>query len=291
MFVGWRRNALVAGSLFAVFCGASIAFGWASIRRRRDRRQARRRTVMLQKLRTLGQMAGSMAHDFNNVLAVVEAGLRLIDRNAEEPAKVRALSQETREATARAGKLISQLQDFARGQELDLRAYDVAELLRRLEPVLRRAAGPSVELSFDIGRDPLLCAVDRTQFDSALLNLVINARDAMPKGGEIRISARPVAGKATADRWVRVLVADDGQGMPAHVRRRIFEPFFTTKAKEGGTGLGLAQVYGFMQQIGGDLRVRSRPGKGAEFELLLPFREAGATARLAAAAPLETTAE
>ena len=282
MLASWRRNVLVTSGLFVTLSCVVSAFAVIWLRRLRERRETQHRAMVLMKLRALGQMSGSMAHDFNNVLAVVEAGLRLIDRNAEDPAKVRAIAQEAQEAAARANGLVSQLQAFARGQELDLRTCDAADLLRRLEPVLRRACGASAELELELGSEPLPCSVDSTQFDATMLNLVVNARDAMPKGGVIRIAAdriswkKKAAGNPSADVCIRILVEDEGEGMPDEVQRRIFDPFFTTKAEKGGTGLGLAQVYGFMQQIGGDVLVRSRVGKGTTFELLLPCPEPNA---------------
>lgn len=272
MLAGWRRTAITMLGLYLVFAAAVWGLAEALSRRWRERREARRRALATQKLQSLGQLAGSMAHDFSNVLAAVRASLHMIERHVQDPAKIGLFARAADQAVEHGASLVSQLRAFARGHALEVRRLDAVELLRRMEPTLRQAAGPKVRIRLKTPGKPIYCSLDQTQFDAALLNLVANARDAMPKGGEVRIRAESLgcAHDDGPDAKLRLVVEDDGEGIADEVRRRMFDPFFTTKGDAGGTGLGLAQVYGFVQQSGGEISVRSAPGEGAAFELLLP---------------------
>lgn len=227
------------------------------------------------RLAGLGEMTGGIAHDFRNLLAAIESGLRLAERKSEEPEKVRACIAEAREAIDRGVELTSQLLAFAKHQELDPHAGDLNDFLRTFEPFLRYGAGPRVRVKLELGPDIPDCLVDPAFFDAAVLNLVVNARDAMPNGGEVRIVTAqlgqgPVAPDAPGPgRYVRVRVEDDGDGMPEEVLRRVFDPFFTTKG-EKGTGIGLSQVHAFTQMVGGEIRIASEPGIGTAVDLLFP---------------------
>lgn len=278
LLAGWRRTAWAMLALYFALGAAVWALASAWARRLRERSEAQRRALAMQKLESLGQIAGSMAHDFGNVLATTRAALQTIERIAENP-QVSAYTQAADRSVEHGARLVDQLRAFARGQQLELRRLDVADLLRRLESTLRQAAGPNVRLRLQLPQEPLPCLLDRTQFDAALLNLVANARDAMPRGGEIRIRAGTVKSAAG---WLQLAVEDDGDGIRPEIQERIFEPFYTTKADKGGTGLGLSQVYGFVKQIGGQLRLHSAPNAGAAFELLLP---SAASVSVPAAAP------
>ena len=230
------------------------------------------------RLAALGEMTGGIAHDFRNLLAMIESGLRLAEKCSEQPEKVRVYIAAAREGIDRGVKLTSQLLAFAKQQELEVRAGDVNELLRNFELLLKYSAGPGIRVVLKLASDIPNCLIDPPQFDAAILNLVVNARDAMPNGGELRISTErwvadtAISGSAAPGTYVRVRVKDSGQGMPAEVVRKVFDPFFTTKG-EKGTGLGLPHVYAFMRLIGGHVGVTSEQGSGATFDLLFPSVE------------------
>jgi signal transduction histidine kinase len=239
---------------------------------------AEQRARAIQRLAALGEMTGGIAHDFRNILTIIESGLRLAERSSKEPEKVRAFIAGAREGVAQGVKLISQLLTFAKQQGLDARAGDANELLKDLEVFLRYGAGAGIRIVLELAPDVPKCVVDPAQFNAAVLNLVINARDAMPNGGEVRISTERwavkdvIAASPAPGDYVRVRVKDSGQGMSADVARRVFDPFFTTKG-ESGTGLGLPQVSAFMRLIGGYISVTSEPGVGTAVDLLLPTAE------------------
>jgi signal transduction histidine kinase len=226
-----------------------------------------------QRLSVLGEMTGGIVHDFRNLLMAIELGLRLAEKNSEQPEQVRTHLAAAREGLDRGVKLTSQLLAFAKQQELAAHAADINELLRKLELLLRYSAGPKTRIVLELASDMPKCLIDPLQFDVAVLNLVVNARDAMPNGGELQISTDGVEtakfGSAAPGTYVRVRVKDSGNGMPAEAVRKIFDPFFTSKG-EGGTGLGLPQVRAFMQLIGGYVSVTSQQGIGTTFDLLFP---------------------
>jgi signal transduction histidine kinase len=233
------------------------------------------RTRAVQRLTALGEMTGGIAHDFGNILAVIESGLRLAERNADSPEQVRQFIAGARDGVDRGLKLTAQLLTFAKQQELETRPVDANEMLRRLELFLKYGAGARLRIVMRLADDIPKCHVDVAQFNAAILNLVINARDATPNGGEILITtdryqetAAPSNGRQTKS-YVRVQVKDQGKGMSEETLAKIFDPFFTTKGAEG-TGLGLPQVCAFMRMIGGDLKVDSQLGSGTTFDLLFP---------------------
>lgn len=284
LLAGWRRNAVAmagAGSAMAVLIVLLTAL-W--LRRRAEQEQVLQHRLQTQKLEALGRMTGGAAHDFNNLMATVGSGLTLL-RHASDEAEAHRIIEMVSAAIERGTTLTKQMLAFAREQELQVVETDLNELIVRMEHLLHHAAGPGIDLDFDLGTDVPLCLTDRTQFDSTLLNLVINARDAMPDGGTIRISTAPCtdgdAGRPPSLKpgpYACVSVTDTGQGMPPEVLRRAFDPFFTTKG-EKGTGLGLSQVYGFVRQNGGDLTIESRPGAGTSIHLFFPGSGRGSQAR------------
>ena len=223
-------------------------------------------------------MTGGIAHDFRNLLAVIELGLRLAEKSSEQPEKVRVYIAAAREGIDRGVKLTSQLLAFAKRQELEAREGDVNKLLRNLELLLKYSAGPGIRIVLELASDIPNCLIDPSQFDAAVLNLVVNARDAMPHGGEVRISTErwvaetAIAGSPAPGAYVRVCVKDSGQGMPAEMVRKVFDPFFTTKG-EKGNGLGLPHVYAFMRRVGGHVSVTSELGRGTTVDLLFPSVE------------------
>ncbi|MGB3540098.1 MAG: ATP-binding protein [Mesorhizobium sp.] len=227
------------------------------------------------RLAAIGEMTGGIAHDFRSLLSIIDSGLRLIERSADDPDKIHALIASTREGIDRGVELTSQLLTFAKHQILDAHAGNLNEFLRSFEPFLRYGAGHNVRVRLMLGSDIPACLIDPAFFDAAILNLVINARDAMPDGGEVRIITErweqdvTKAGLVGQETYVRVRVEDDGCGMPAEVLRKVFDPFFTTKG-ETGTGIGLSQVYAFATMVGGQVSIESDSGIGTTVTLLFP---------------------
>ena len=258
----WR----IAGPTLAALCAIvllGIAVAVMVARRLEERRQARRRALTVQKLEALGQMTASVSHDFRNLLAVMTSTLRLVRKRGPDEQLLKAAE----EAVERGSGLITQLLAFSKRNDLQVRSADINGLLGGLEQVLRYAAGPGVALRLERAEGLPQCKTDQTQFDAALMNLVVNARQAMQAGGTIVIATR--AASSNPSGFVEVSVADTGAGIAAGDLKRIFEPFFTTKV-DTGTGLGLAQVYGFMRHLGGDVAVESELGVGTRFSLLFP---------------------
>ncbi|AXF05441.1 PAS domain-containing sensor histidine kinase [Paraburkholderia hospita] len=228
-----------------------------------------------QKLESLGQLTGGVAHDFNNLLAVVSNGLDVMSLRLHEHAHIRMLETMQR-AVARGARLTQQLLSFARQQPLKVEKCNVNAVIRGFEGVLRRAADGAIELEVREESRPRPVLLDAARFEGALLNLVVNARDAMTEGGKIVIGVENVelgdgtVGMLPAGPYVLVSVADTGSGMPPEVAARAFEPFFTTRDVGKGTGLGLSQVYGFIAQSGGDVLIHSEPGRGTVVSMYLP---------------------
>ncbi len=242
----------------------------------RERGLAEPRARATRRIAALGEMTGGIAHDFRNVLAAIESALRLAEKNSEAPEKVRAYIAGARDGVERGLQLIFRLLAFAKQHELDARAEDANELLRDLELFLKYGAGPGIRIVLELAPDIPQCLIDPSQFSAAVLNLVVNARDAMPNGGVIRISTdqweakRAAPNSPTPGVYVRVRVQDSGHGMPADVTQNIFDPLFTTKG-EKGTGMGLPQVRAFMRLVGGHVSVTSEVGIGTTFDLLFPL--------------------
>jgi signal transduction histidine kinase len=226
-----------------------------------------------QKLEALGQLTGGIAHDFNNLLQAMHGAFELILSRAADEKTVRRWAQNGLDASDRGASLTRQLLAFSRQQKLDTKPLIVADALARMDDLLARTLGPKIELVLDFDRDRVTVISDATQLELAVMNLAVNARDAMPEGGRLIIRTHIVRLQHDAvlppGRYVELQVIDTGEGMPPHVMRRAFDPFFTTKAVGKGTGLGLAQVYGVARQAGGDARIASTPGGGATVSLLL----------------------
>jgi signal transduction histidine kinase len=242
-----------------------------------------KRTRAARRLTVIGEMTGGIAHDFRNLLAVIESGLHLAEKNCHQPEKARNYIAAAREGIDRGRRLTSQLLAFAKQPEVEARAGDVNELLTNLWKFLKYSAGPGVRIEFHLGADIPKCLVEPTQFDAAVINLVVNARDAMPNGGELHISTEPCALEDMTDNalgsYVRVRIRDSGNGMPAEVVQKIFDPFFTTKG-ENGTGMGLPHVFAYMRRIGGHIIVASEFGSGTTVDLLFPSLDPGGMATL-----------
>lgn len=221
------------------------------------------------KLVALGLMTGGVIHDIRNVLCVIEASLRIVESGAGHRERQRAGMKGARDAIARGLALTQELLAFARNEPPHPRAGDVNEFIRGAAHLFRCATAIDVEIGLSLSPCLPRCVFDAVQLKSALLNIVLNAREAMPRGGAIRIEtlARPAEFALAKAGYVCVRIADNGPGMCADVRSRIFDPFFTTKGA-AGVGLGLAHARACLRLGGGDLLVASAPGEGAAFDLL-----------------------
>ena len=251
-----------------------------------ERHATEERLKQTQKLEALGQLTGGIAHDFNNVLAIVIGNLQLLDeRNRDREAK--DLLGDALWAAERGAELTHQLLAYARQQPLDPQAIDVNDLIRGMTDLLRRTLHASISIRERLADDLWPTLIDRIQLESAIVNLIVNARDAMPAGGELTIETldtrldegAKMAGTepVVPGEYVMVAVRDTGVGMTPEVAERAFEPFYTTKGPARGSGLGLSMVYGFVKQSGGHVRVMSEQGGGTSIELFLP-RACAATA-------------
>ncbi|NUR44904.1 MAG: PAS domain-containing protein [Sphingomonas sp.] len=228
-----------------------------------------------QKMEALGQLTGGIAHDFNNLLTVVVGGLDIITKRAVDP-KLKRYAENALAAAERGARLTGQLLAFSRVQRLEVRPTYVAPLIENMRPLLRNVLGPGITKQFDLDEAMIPVMADPTQLEVAVLNLAINARDAMPQGGVLSFSSQMVSVESEPDLeagdYIELTIADTGVGMPPEVLDRAFEPFFTTKEVGKGTGLGLSMVYGMARQSGGAARIESTAGKGTAVKLL--FRKA-----------------
>ncbi|MFP4106238.1 MAG: PAS domain S-box protein [Phycisphaerae bacterium] len=236
-----------------------------------------------QKMEAIGRLAGGIAHDFNNQLTVVKGYADLLLRQIPKDDPNFGAIQEMQNAARRSAALVDQLLSFSRKQMLKPQSISPNTVLKSMRDPLQRMIGEDVELEFDLDRTTSFVRADPSQFEQALVNLAVNARDAMPQGGTMRFRTRNVhlkgkrfahgTGTLSGD-FVCIAAADTGVGMDQETQQQVFDPFFTTKPVGKGTGLGLAMVFGFVTQSGGNIEVHSRSGKGTEFELYLPQSQA-----------------
>lgn len=227
--------------------------------------QTRQELAQSQKLEALGQLTGGVAHDFNNVLMAIAGGLRALDRLEDERAKtMQTLAQSLERGTG----LSKQLLSFARREPMHFETIDLKQAMNSVEAMLAQSLPQTIALEVRVGSGVWPVRVDRSQFDAAILNLALNARDAMPDGGSLRLQVENVV--SDGQRGVAIAVTDSGVGMSADALARAFEPFFTTKKAGAGTGLGLAQVYSFAKHSGGSAAIESEPGAGTTVTITLP---------------------
>jgi len=251
-----------------------------------QRRRTEEQLAHSQRLDAIGQLTGGIAHDFNNLLTVMSGSLQLLEMECEHKPEASELIASALRSVNRGAELTGKLLAFARRQRLMPHAVDVPALLRDVETMLQRTLGDSVRLFVRCEENLPPAYADPTQLDAALVNLALNARDAMPRGGEItvhaeayRVAEHMASAELVAGRYVRISVSDTGRGMAPVVLARAMEPFFTTKEVGRGSGLGLSMVYGFAKQSGGHLHIESALGYGTRVELLLPAgRQAAAVA-------------
>jgi signal transduction histidine kinase/ActR/RegA family two-component response regulator len=244
-----------------------------------ERERAQATLVQLQKMEAIGQLTGGIAHDFNNLLHVVSMNIDMVARLSTEP-RIVSLASQAKRAVGRGAKLTGQLLSFARNQSLLPRLNHVGELLGGMRELVEVSTGAGIAVEWRLAEDPAMLAVlDASQLEMAVLNLAVNARDAMPEGGRLAIAAdRRGTGDTglPAGDYVVVSVADSGAGIPANLLQKVFDPFFTTKPVGSGTGLGLSQVHGFAEQSGGRAFIHSAPGEGTRVEMYFPAAQAPA---------------
>jgi PAS domain S-box-containing protein len=258
-----------------------------------ERLKAEEALRQAQKMEAVGQLTGGIAHDFNNLLTPIMGGLELIASRVEEP-RLRRIAETALESTRRGAKLTGQLLAFSRIQRISMAPVAVNEVIEAMQRLLRHTIGGAVKIETRLDPKAGHGICDANQLENAILNLAINARDAMPEGGTLTISTDRLrlAGEPDhpAGEFIRITVADTGEGMSADVLARATEPFFSTKPLGKGTGLGLAQVYGIAQQAGGTLRIDSAPGEGTAVRILLPVAAAPVPGEAGEARPAEAAA-
>ena len=251
-----------------------------------DRKELESQLVHVRKMDAVGKLTGGIAHDFNNLLAAVLGGLSLIDRRLPLTDEQRKILGMTRHAAEQGTELVGRLLAFARRQQLNPARIDVPKLFATVTDLLAHTLGGLVELNVDASPDAWCPFADEAQLELALMNLIINARDAMPDGGRVSMSARNerLDGGAVvglpAGQYVVLSVADTGVGISPELLEEVMEPFFTTKEVGKGTGLGLSMVYGFVKQSGGAIKLESTVGKGTTVEIWLPRAAKDAAARV-----------
>jgi PAS domain S-box-containing protein len=235
-----------------------------------------------ERLEAVGMLAGGVAHDFNNVLTMILGNVDLLDTWGTDP-DAKALLGEIKHGSLQVANLTKQLLAFSRQQVLDIKPADLADVVSGARSLFERALGERIQLRVSLPELPMVVLVDATQIEQAILNLLVNARHAMPDGGNVELDVRHVELHGDPDwpdaepgKYVRVTLTDTGTGMDEATRSRVFEPFFTTKELGHGTGLGLSSVHGVVKQAGGHIRVMSQAGQGSRFEIVLPCHAATA---------------
>jgi signal transduction histidine kinase len=293
-----RRSTMSQLAMTAILLVAVPLVGFLIARRERqiqeEQRNLERRLAESQKMEAIGKLAGGIAHDFNNMLTAILGYASMIQEDAPQKSAIRDQAQQIRRAAENAAALTQKLLAFSRKQVLQSDPLDFRSLLGNLLPLVRNAAGEDVTVSTQMGEDLWPILADPVQVEQSILNLAINAREAMPRGGTLQIAARNAPrphGERRHDAdvkpgdYVQITVTDTGIGMDEATRTRMFDPFFTTKAPGKGTGLGLSTVYGFVRQCGGYIGVLSTSGKGTSIEMLLPRAQMPVTTPTPASQP------
>jgi signal transduction histidine kinase/ActR/RegA family two-component response regulator len=269
--IRWGVTLIVAGIAGSLAVAGFLA--WLVMRDIRDRRERERMLQQSQRMELIGQMTSGVAHDFNNILGVLVGILETVTRRVGSDQALTSLIASGIGAVERGRMLTQQLLAFARRQTLQPERVDVNEALDELNRLIPQSLDHSVRVVLELTATDAVCLIDRSQFEAAVLNLAVNARDAMPDGGTIRIRTEnaPAGGsEAIAGPSVAISVIDTGHGIPPEAIERVFDPFFTTKPPGKGTGLGLSQVYGFVKQSSGNIEISSRPGEGTTVRFWLP---------------------
>jgi signal transduction histidine kinase len=278
IYGAWFDHAAVVAGGALLIWGLAAGLYWLWLQNGRREQRAQARSAQVQRLEMMGRIVGGIAHDLGNTVKIARTTFALLKPSLKSEREAMALVEDADRSLKSAFDIIDRLLAFARRQELSPRATNLADLIAGFGPILRQAAGPRIELTLDMAR-PLICSIDPIQLESALLNLVLNSKDAMPNGGHIVISLREAQAPrmhhkareraAPTQTWAEIVVRDDGSGMSRDVKERAFEPFFTTR--QGGSGLGLSQVLGFVQQSNGDVHIDSKAGLGTTVYLAFPI--------------------
>jgi PAS domain S-box-containing protein len=271
-------NALFLGPIFDQ--DGNLLYFFASQMDITERRTTQEAYLQAQKMEAIGQLTAGMAHDFNNLLQVINGNLEVALLSLDRPELARQQLERAQRAAMRAGRLTQQLLTFARKQRLEPKPININNLVFDFSEMLVRTLGGKIELRLDLRPGLPVCMLDATHLEMALLNVLINARDAMPEGGEVTVATSVVRGEdrlkvhgLPQGSYVALCVIDHGVGMAPEVLRRATEPFFTTKGP--GTGLGLAMVHGFVQQSHGRLEIESKPGEGSKVTMIFPTADSG----------------
>jgi signal transduction histidine kinase len=272
-----RSRVILVGVVVLLLCGVIVVLSFNILWRQRAERalrEAEERLRTAQKLEAVGLLAGGVAHDFNNILQVISGHASFLKESVADRPEASQDVETISAAAGRAAQLTGQLLAFSRKQPLRVEMLDLGELVAAVVKMLRRILGEHIELQAELPDTPLFFSGDKVQIEQVLLNLCVNARDAMPTGGRIVISLRALEPGETAapspGPQVELVVSDSGPGMTPEVKARIFEPFYTTKTLGKGTGLGLAVAHGIVHQHGGTIAVESAPGQGTTFRVVLP---------------------
>lgn len=242
-----------------------------------ERKEVERRLVQAQKMESVGQLTGGLAHDFNNLLNVILGNLELLKKITPDEEEIDKRLSGAKAAVMRGAELTTRLLAFSRRQKLEASVIGVNPLIRALGEIIERTLGENIEVCFDLADELPKVEVDASQLESAIMNLALNARDAMPDGGVLTISSKCICEQTDysgyeggCDGHVEIAVTDTGTGIAPEIINQVFEPFFTTKDVGQGSGLGLSMVYGFIHQSGGRVEIDSKPNAGASIRLLLP---------------------
>jgi len=247
-----------------------------------ERKKLEERLLQAQKMEAVGQLSGGIAHDFNNILSIIMGNSHLLLMGMDKTSPQREFVDQILSSSEKAASLTQSLLAFSRKQVLEIRPADINEIIARVQKLLVRLIGEDIDLQVETAPEPAVADVDSVQIEQVLMNLATNARDVMPRGGQLHISSNTVMwdevyvkeqGFGEPGYYCCITVSDTGKGMDEETRSRIFEPFFTTKEVGKGTGLGLAMVYGIVNQHGGYITVDSQVGKGSTFKLFLPLVE------------------
>ena len=280
--------------------GTEVPMMWSAVRAEggdsiisigRDMREhmaAEEKLRQAQKMEAIGRLTGGIAHDFNNLLTVVIGSTETLADGLTTIPELQAIANVALDAAERGSDLVKRLLAFARTQPLAPQTIDCGQFLRDLLPILQRTISNTIQIELKVRGEDLFCLADRTQLTSAILNLCLNARDAMPSGGRLTLTvARDGVVAADGPAYVVFSVQDTGEGMSPQTRSRALEPFFTTKPEGKGSGLGLSMAHGFAGQSGGRLEIDSQPGQGVQARIFLPQTQGIRTERPEAAARLQ----
>jgi signal transduction histidine kinase/CheY-like chemotaxis protein len=293
---GWSTHVAVPASpfdaarLWSAALWLGVSFGclalagvltWWTLRGLAIERAQATRLQQSQKMEAVGHLTGGIAHDFNNLLTAIIGSLDLVLRRAALDERNRSYLEGALDAARRGAKLTSRLLAFSRTESLTIEAVDIQETLSGMSGLIDQSLGPTIEVRFEVDPDARWVSTDRNQLELALLNLAVNARDAMPDGGRLTFSAKRHDHHRAARAWscVALTIADTGTGMEPDVLAHALDPFFTTKGVNKGTGLGLAQVYALASQSDGDVEIDSEVGRGTRVHIMLPLAAEGRSAK------------